>query len=118
MNRRRFLERERAYRLGATTAAGLLLPEWLLDPPKGRNMVSVPDLFTTNLDFTWDEPTWTFKALLLDGTPYEAMPPRSELPYGIGGPNLNKDTTLLRLDVESMTFHEIGTDEYSRLPHQ
>ena len=25
-----------------TAASGLLVPEWLLDPPKGRSMVSVP----------------------------------------------------------------------------
>lgn len=33
MNRRTFL---------SLTAAGLLVPEWVLDPPKGRSMVSVP----------------------------------------------------------------------------
>ena len=40
MNRRRFLS-------SALAASGLLVPEWLLDQPKGRSMVSVPgDLFT------------------------------------------------------------------------
>jgi hypothetical protein len=37
MNRRHFL----------SLASGLLVPEWLLDPPKGRSMVSVPDLGVT-----------------------------------------------------------------------
>lgn len=39
MNRRGFL-------LSAmlATAAGILVPEWILDPPKGRSMVSVPSL--------------------------------------------------------------------------
>jgi hypothetical protein len=33
VNRRKFI---------ALAASGLLVPEWLLDPPKGRSMVSVP----------------------------------------------------------------------------
>lgn len=36
MNRRKFLR----YALVAT-ASGLLVPEWILDPPKGRSMVSI-----------------------------------------------------------------------------
>ena len=39
MNRRGFLGK-----LIAATAAGVLVPEYLLDPPKGRSMVAVPDL--------------------------------------------------------------------------
>ena len=40
MNRRRFI----ATALTAT-AGGLLVPEWLLDPPRGRSMVSVPGVW-------------------------------------------------------------------------
>lgn len=28
----------------ALTASGLLVPEWIIDPPKGRSMVSVPGM--------------------------------------------------------------------------
>lgn len=38
MNRRSFLTS------ALVASGGLLVPEWLLDPPKGRSMVSVPGL--------------------------------------------------------------------------
>lgn len=40
MNRRGFLTSALK-----ATAAGILVPEWILDPPKGRSMVSVPSDF-------------------------------------------------------------------------
>ena len=44
LNRRSFLTS--GLKLGL---AGVLAPEWILDPPKGRSMISVPSRFLT----TW-----------------------------------------------------------------
>ena len=38
MNRRGFLT------TALTAAGGLLVPEWILDPPKGRSMIAVPGM--------------------------------------------------------------------------
>ena len=38
MNRRDFVSRL------VLSPLGLLVPEWLLDPPRGRSMISVPDM--------------------------------------------------------------------------
>lgn len=34
------------------SAAGVLAPAWLLDPPKGRSMVSVPEIWRTPISWT------------------------------------------------------------------
>lgn len=46
IERRLFLE------MFAMTAAGLLVPDWLLDLPKGRSMVTVPGMWDPVQDFT------------------------------------------------------------------
>lgn len=64
----------------AATAAGLLVPEWILDPPKGRSMVAVPPLAerveraTMRVAYEWsrDGKIWEEAAFPIDiGSPGE-----------------------------------------------
>lgn len=66
LNRRRFLST-----LFGATAGGLLVPEWILDPPKGRSMVTVPDLMPQHAGVYSAYTDWSFggdgRVLVLGG---------------------------------------------------